>query len=84
MHDFAYTALWTVIAVLVLVGGWQYLITNNIRNCPRCGGSGKVGPSTGQRPCKRCGKSGEVMTWFVRIVRNFSSKAREKSEGLRK
>jgi hypothetical protein len=81
--EFAQIAAAILAVVVGLRVAWWWLITNNRRPCPPCAGTGDLPPGGKRtRPCGRCGGTGKVMTWFVRVARVFSTKAREKSASL--
>jgi len=85
MESFAQTVLWVVGAVVALRLLYLVAITRNRRACPRCKGTGGLPPGAKRtRVCPRCNGDSRVMTTFVRVVRKFDAKAREKSEGMRR
>lgn len=58
------TALWIVLAVVVLGGGWYaHVRLYPWKDCPRCGGSERNKSGYAHRDCGRCGARGRVRRW---------------------
>jgi hypothetical protein len=55
------TALWIVLAVVVIGGGWYvHARLYPWKDCPRCGGTKRNVSGNAHRDCTRCGSTGRV------------------------
>jgi DnaJ-class molecular chaperone len=53
-----------LLAVAVIVGGWQVHVRFfPWKPCPRCGGAKRIRSGSAHRDCGRCGSEGRVRRW---------------------